>query len=296
MAAHIKILNAVAPGIFVVLWASGFVVARLTAGHVEPVSFLAFRFPLAALCMLALVLAFRERTFSPREAFHAATVGFFLHAAYLSCIYWAVTHGLPAGVSALIVALQPIVTAFMAVPMLRERVDAKHWLGLAVGIIGVAMVLSPKFSTTTIEGITPVTSSICVIGMLCATIGTIYQKRFASHLPLIPAVMWQYVGASVAVVILAALTENFGFDGSVQAWTGLAWAVVISSVGAILTLMYLIREGAVAKVSALIFLVPGVTAVITYLMFNEVLTLMQVFGMAVTAAAVMIVNRKAKLA
>ena len=295
MPAHIKILNMVAPGIFVVLWASGFVVARLTAGHVEPISFLAFRFPLAAVCMLALVLAFQERSFSAREAFHAATVGFFLHAAYLSCVYWAVTHGLPAGVSALIAALQPIVTAFMAVPMLGERVDSKHWLGLAVGIIGVALVLSPKFSMATMDGITPVTSSIGVIGMLCATIGTIYQKRFASHLPLIPAVMWQYVGASVAVVILAALTENFGFDGSVQAWAGLAWAVVISSVGAILTLMYLIREGAVAKVSALIFLVPGVTAAITYLMFNEMLTFMQIIGMAVTAAAVMIVNRRPRV-
>jgi drug/metabolite transporter (DMT)-like permease len=146
------------------------------------------------------------------------------------------------------------------------------------------------------DGISPVTASIAAIGMLCATIGTIYQKRFASHLPLIPAVMWQYVGASVAVVILAALTESFAFDNSLQAWTGLAWAVVISSVGAILTLMYLIREGAVAKVSALIFLVPGVTAVITYVMFSEMLTLMQIIGMVVTAAAVMIVNKKGKLA
>lgn len=291
MAAQTKMLNVMAPGVFVVLWASGFVAARLTAGHVEPVSFLAFRFPLAALCMLALVLIFRQKPLPARQRLHAATVGFFLHAAYLSCIYWAVTHGLPAGVSALIVGLQPIATVFMAVPVLGERVDGRHWLGLAAGIAGVALVLSPKFSLAAIDGITPVTAGIAVIGMLSATIGTICQKRVASHLPLLPSVMWQYVGASVAVAILAALTENLGFDGSIQAWAGLAWAVVILSVGAILTLMYLIREGAVAKVSALIFLVPGVTAVITYLMFDEMLTFMQVVGMAVTAAAVMIVNR-----
>jgi drug/metabolite transporter (DMT)-like permease len=292
MMAHSKTLNAVAPGLFVILWASGFVMARLTAGHVEPVSFLAFRFPLAALCMLALVLAFRERMLSAREAFHAATVGFFLHAAYFSCVFWAVSHGLPAGVNALIVALQPIVTAFMAVPMLGERVDGKHWLGLAAGVTGVVLVLSPKFSLASIDGITPVTSSIAIIGMLCATLGTIYQKRFASSLPLLPAIMWQYMGASIAVLILAALTENFAFDGTVQAWVGLAWAVVVLSVGAILILMYLIREGAVAKVSTLMFLVPGVTAVITYFMFGELLTLMQIIGMAVTAAAVIIVNRR----
>jgi drug/metabolite transporter (DMT)-like permease len=292
MAGHSKILNALAPGLFVVLWASGFVVARLTAGHVEPVSFLAMRFPLAALCMVALVVIFGQKPLSARDSLHAATVGFFLHAAYLSCIYWAVTHGLPGGISALVVGLQPLVTAFMAVPVLGERVDGKHWFGLAIGVIGVTLVLSPKFSAATIDGITPVTAGIAVIGMLCATIGTIYQKRFAAHLPLLPAVLWQYVGASVAVVILAALTESFAFDGSVQAWAGLAWAVVILSVGAILILMYLIREGAVAKVSTLIFLVPGVTAVITFVMFGETLTLMQIAGMAVTAAAVMIVNRR----
>lgn len=296
MAAQTKPVNAVAPGLFVVLWASGFVVARLTAGHVEPVSFLAFRFPLAALCMLALVVIFRQNPLTMRQRLHAATVGFFLHAAYLSGIYWAVAHGLPAGVSALIVGLQPIATAFMAAPVLGERVDGRHWLGLAAGIIGVALVLLPKFSLAAIDGVTPVTAGIAVIGMLCATAGTVYQKRFASHLPLLPSVMWQYVGASVAVAILAALTENFGFDGSIQAWAGLAWAVVILSVGAIVTLMYLIREGAVAEVSALIFLVPGVTAVIAYFMFGELLTLVQIVGMAVTAAAVMIVNRRPRAA
>lgn len=292
MASHSKSLNMLAPGLFVVLWASGFVVARLTAGHVEPISFLAIRFPLATLCMWLLVKLFGEQRLAPRERLHAATVGFFLHAAYLSCIYWAVTHGLPAGVSALIAALQPIITAFVAVPLIGERVDGRHWLGLAIGIVGVALVLSPKISFSAIDGTTPVTAGIAFAGMLCATIGTIYQKRFASHLPLLPAMMWQYVGASIAVVVLAALTERFSFDGSIAAWAGLGWAVVVSSVGAILTLMYLIREGAVARVSTLIFLVPGVTALATYAMFNEMLTSMQIAGMAVTAAAVIIVNRR----
>ncbi len=208
------LIATVAPALFVVLWASGFVVARLTAGHVEPVSFLAFRFPLAALCTLALVLVFRQKPITLRDKLHAATVGFFLHALYLACIYWAVTHGLPGGVSALLGGLQPLMTAFIAVPMLHERVDTKHWFGLLVGMAGVAMVLAPKFSTTTMDGITSVTVGIAFMGIASATFGTVYQKRFASRIPLLTSMFWQYVGASVAVVLLAALTENFGFDGS----------------------------------------------------------------------------------
>ncbi len=288
-----RMINVLAPAFFVLLWASGFVVTRLTAGHVEPVSFLAIRFPLAALCMGALGLVFESRKLSGRDRLHAATVGFFLHAGYLSCIYWAVTHGLPGGVAALIAGLQPLITAFIAVPMIGERVSGRHWLGLCVGLLGVALVLSPKFSASTIDGITPVTAGIGLLGICSAAFGTVYQKRHATSFALIPSMFWQYVGASAATLILASLTEHFHFDGGLQAWSGLAWAVVISSVCNILILMYLIREGAVAKVSALIFLVPGVAAVVTWLMFNETLTLIQVVGMAVTAAAVIIVNRGA---
>jgi drug/metabolite transporter (DMT)-like permease len=192
----------------------------------------------------------------------------------------------------LIVGLQPLITAFMAVPVLRERVNTAHWLALAVGVLGVVLVLSPKFTPALLDGVTPVTTGAAFAGMTCAAAGTVYQKRFAAHLPLLPSIFWQYVGASIAVLALASLTESFAFDGSLQAWVGLAWAVVVSSVGAILLLMYLIREGAVAKVSALIFLVPAVTALITYVMFGETLTLVQLAGMAVCAAAVLIVNRR----
>jgi drug/metabolite transporter (DMT)-like permease len=275
----------------VVLWASGFVVARLTAGHVEPVSFLAIRFPLAAALMLALVLAFKSQWPNRKGATYAMIAGAFLHALYLAPIYWAVTHGLPGGVSALIVGLQPLITVFFAVPMLNEKVDGRHWLGLITGIIGVAMVLAPKFSWATLGGITPITAGAAIFGAIAAALGTVYQKRYAAKLPLLSSVFWQYIGASLIVVTLAALTENFGFDGTPQAWGGLAWALIIS-VAAILLLMLLIREGAVAKVSTLIFLVPGVTALMTFALFGETLTVIQIIGMLITAAAVLIVNRK----
>jgi drug/metabolite transporter (DMT)-like permease len=242
--------------------------------------------------MAALGGIFESRRLTWRDRRHSMTVGLFLHAGYLSCIYWAVTHGLPGGVAALIAGLQPLITAFLAVPMIGEKVGGKHWLGLAVGLLGVALVLSPKFSAAAIDGITPVTAGIGLLGIFSAAFGTVYQKRHATALPLIPSMFWQYAGASAFTLMLAGLTEHFHFDGSLPAWSGLAWAVVISSVCNILILMYLIREGAIAKVSTLIFLVPGVAALVTFFMFGETLNLVQVIGMAVTAAAVIIVNRK----
>jgi drug/metabolite transporter (DMT)-like permease len=296
MKASNRALAVAAPALFVVLWASGFAVARLTAGHVEPVSFLAFRFPLAALCMLALAIAFGQKPMSARDAVRAAGVGVFLHALYLACVYWAVAHGLPGGVSALIGGLQPLLTAFMAAPLLHERIDAKHWVSLAIGMAGVALVLSPKFSWAALGGITPITAGVAFLGIVAAAFGTVYQKRIALQAPLLMSMFWQYVGASAVVIVIAAATENFGFDGSPAAWAALFWAVLGLSVINILILLYMIRKGEVAKVSMLIFLVPGVAALMTYAMFDETLTLIQMAGMAVTAAAVMIVNLKSKSA
>jgi drug/metabolite transporter (DMT)-like permease len=284
-------LISLAPAVFVVLWATGFVVARLSAGHVEPVSFLALRFPIA--CLLLLVIALLNGAAWPKgkDILHTGFAGALLHAGYLAPIYWAVANGMPGGVSALIVGLQPLITAFLAAPILAEAIGRKHWLGLVVGVLGVGLVLSPKFSMATLGGITPLTVLACLFGTVSVALGTVYQKKFASHLPLLTSMVWQYFGASVVVVAIALAFEGFGFDGSFQAWFALAWAVLVLSFAAIILLMMLIRQGAVSKVSGLIFLVPAVSAMMTFLLFNETLTWLQVFGMAVCAAAVLIVNR-----
>lgn len=287
-------LIALAPSIFVVLWATGFVVARLSAGHVEPLTFLAIRFPIAAVLLLATAWTTKAQWPQGRDAQKAALAGVFLHAGYLAPIYWAVAHGMPGGVSALIVGLQPLVTAFLAVPMLGENISGKHWLGLATGIAGVGLVLAPKFTWATLGGITPLTGFACVFGMVCAALGTVYQKKYVSHLPLLTSIIWQYAGASLVMLALAAAFENFGFDHSQQAWASLAWAVVVLSLVAIFLLMLLIREGAVSRVSSLIFLVPAVSAAMTFVLFNETLTIIQILGMATCAAAVLIVSRSGR--
>ena len=284
---------ALAPALFVVLWATGFVVARLSADHVEPLTFLSIRFPIAGALFLGIALYQRAVWPNMKQAMHAGVAGALLHGGYLGAIYWAVAHGMPAGVSALIVGLQPLMTAFLAAAILGEKISMRHWFGLAVGILGVGLVVWPKLEMDNVAGITPLTTALCIFGALSVSLGTVYQKRFATGLHLASGGVWQYVGASLVVLIGAALSENFGFDGSIEAWVALGWSVIVLSLAAITLLMLLIRHGDVSRVSGLIYLVPAVAALTTYVVFGETLVPIQILGMAVCAGAVFIVTRKA---
>jgi drug/metabolite transporter (DMT)-like permease len=284
---------AFAPALFVVLWATGFVVARLSADHVEPLTFLSIRFPIAGVLFLGIALYQGAAWPSMKQAMHAGIAGALLHGGYLGAIYWAVAHGMPAGVSALIVGLQPLMTAFLAAGIVGEKISARHWFGLAVGILGVGLVVWPKLSFDAVSGITPLTTALCIFGALSVSLGTVYQKRFATGLHLASGGVWQYVGASLVVLIGALLSENFGFDGSFDAWFALGWSVVVLSLAAITLLMLLIRHGDVSRVSGLIYLVPAVAALTTYVVFGERLVPIQILGMAVCAGAVFIVTRRA---
>jgi drug/metabolite transporter (DMT)-like permease len=281
---------AFAPPLFVVLWATGFVVARTSAGHVEPFTFLAIRFPIAGALFAAIALGLRAPWPSLRGGLHGAVAGALIHGVYLGPIYWAVARGLPAGVSALIISLQPVMTAILATWMVGERIAARHWLGLALGIAGVALVIWPKLAFAA-EGMTPINIAACVVGAIGSSLGAVYQKRFATGFHLASGGVWQYAGAAALVGLVALFTEDFGFDASLQAWGALAWSVLVISLGAISLLMLLIRHGDVSRVAALNFLSPGVASVMTYFLFGERLNAVQLAGMAVSAAAVLLVTR-----
>lgn len=286
----VRFLIAAAPLLFVVMWATGFVVARLSAPHVEPFTFLAIRFPIAGVIFAVIALLVKAPWPGSHAAFHAAVAGTLMHAAYLAPVYWAVAHGMPAGVSALIIGLQPLLTAVLAALILSEAVGPRHWLGLAVGIAGVALVVSPKLNFAAIGGITPLTTLVNLSGAIGIALGTVYQKRFAANLHLASGGAWQYAGAGIVMIAAALLFEDLRFDGSFNAWFALGWSVIVLSLAAITLLMILIREGAVGKVAGLIFLVPGVAALMAYGLYGETLTALQLVGMVVCAAAVLIVN------
>ena len=284
---------AFAPALFVVLWATGFVVARLSADHVEPFTFLAIRFPIV--CAIFLVIAGFQKAArpSPAQALHGAVAGALLYGGYLGPIYWAVAHGMPAGVSALIVGLQPLITSILAAAIVGEKITGRHWFGLAVGIFGVGLVVWPKLAFDAVSGITPLTTMLCMLGAFSTSLGTVYQKRFATGLHLASGGVWQNAGAAAVVLAGAMTLENFGFDGSVQASVALGWSVVVLSLAASTLFMLLIRHGDVSRVSGLIYLVPAVAALMTYVVFGETLVPIQILGMAVCAGAVFIVTHKA---
>jgi drug/metabolite transporter (DMT)-like permease len=286
-----RLLIAAAPLLFVFMWATGFIVARYSAPHASPFAFLSIRFPIAGVLFALIALSIRAPWPGARSAAHAAVAGAFLHGGYLGPVYWAVAHGMPAGVSALIVGLQPLMTAILAARLVGEPISLRHWLGLVIGIVGVALVVSPRLQGGLTGGITPLTVAVNVAGALSISFGTVYQKRFATALNLASGGAWQYVGATLVVLAAALLTEDMRFDGTFEAWFALTWSVVVLSLGAITLLMLLIRLGDVGRVASLIFLVPGVSALMAYGLFGETLTLVQILGMAVCAAAVLIVTR-----
>lgn len=273
------------PAVFVVLWATGFIGARYAMPFAEPFTFLVGRFVIAAAVLLVLALLLRARAATGREALHSLVAGALMHGGYLGGVFWAVRHGMPAGISALIVGLQPLVTAVLAGTLLGERILLRHWLGLAVGFAGVAIVLSPKLGVAA-EGITAATLAASVWAVVAMSAGTIWQKRFATGTQIYWGTFYQYLGGALPMVAGALLFETGTVIWSGELIFAMAWLVLVLSIGAIFLLMIMIREGEVAKVASLFYLVPTVTALLAWLLFGEELSLVQIAGMAVATLGV----------
>jgi drug/metabolite transporter (DMT)-like permease len=283
-------LTRLAPPVFVVIWATGFIVARLVAPHVEPLTFLTIRYALAILVLGA--IAFAVRAAWPRTVRgwrDGLVAGVLLHGIYLGGVFWSVRHGLPAGVAALIAGLQPLATGLLARPLLGEVVSGRRWAGIGLGFVGAALVISPKLGAA--DGFPPAALAACLVAMMSITLGTIWQKRVAAAADLRTNAVVQYVGAVVVTVPVAMLTEQGGIEPVPAFWIGLLWAVFGLSIGAIGLLLVLIRRGAVVAVAALLYLVPPVSALMAYALFGEVLTGIQVVGMICAAAGVALASR-----
>jgi len=285
-------LMRIAPIVFVLLWSTGFIGSKLGADDAEPFTFLALRF-LIVLALLAPVLLVSGRSARGwNERGHAMVVGMLIHGAYLGGVFWAIRHGMPAGVAALIVSLQPVLTSLLSAPLLGEKLAARHWLGLVLGLAGAVLILAPGLEHVleTGDGITGPTVVATVFALGGITAGTIYQKRFATGTDLLAGSVWQYVGA---VVLVGA--ASLAFETRVIHWTpkfifALSWLVLVLSIGAISLLMLLIRQNAVASVSGLFYLVPACTSVIAYFMFGETLGPLQLVGLVLATLAVLMIS------
>jgi drug/metabolite transporter (DMT)-like permease len=286
----VQLLGRLASPVFVVIWATGFIVARLVAPYAEPLSFLVFRYALAILILAA--IAFLAGARWPNRAMQwrdALLAGVLLHGFYLGGVFWAVRHGLPAGIAALIAGLQPLATGLLVGPLLGEEVSPRRWAGIALGFLGALLVIAPKLGVA--GGFPPVALAICLLAMASITLGTIWQKRTGGGIDMRVNAIIQYLGAMAATLPLALLTERFEVTFAWQFWAGLLWAVCGLSIGAIGLLLFLIRRGAVAGVAALLYLVPPVSAMMAYFAFGETLGLLQIAGMAVAAGGVALASR-----
>lgn len=276
------------PSLFIVLWSTGFIGARLGLPYAEPFTFLSLRMLVASLLLLAVALVMRAPWPTSRTAAaHIAMAGLLVHGIYLGGVFWAIGHGLAAGVAAIIVCVQPLLTAALAGAFLGERTLPRQWLGLLLGLAGVALVVSSRLQVGTATAVGIAGALVALVGI---TLGTLYQKRFCPGTDLRTGGTIQYAVSGVVLLALA-----LGLESMTIRWTGefvfaLAWLVLVLSVGAVGLLFALIRRGAAAKVASLFYLAPPFTVVLGYLLFDEVLDAQALIGLSVVVAGVALVN------
>ena len=289
------VLAKIAPFVFVLSWSTGWVVAGFAARFADPLWFLFLRFSLAAAVIALIALAMGAPwPKSRREIGHAMVSGVLLHAIYLAGVWWAVRNGVPAGVSGIMAGLQPVMTALLAPALLGERITARQGAGIALGFLGIVLVLMPKLLGVDPAAFRAIAVPLAVNfgGMIAVTLGTFYQKRFVSGGDMRTTTAWQYIAAALAMLPLLAL-----FGTPEAAWNQtlvltMAWSVLALSVGGIFLFLYLIRRGEVSRAAAYIYLVPAVSALMAYVAFGETLTPVQLVGMAVTAFGVWLATRQ----
>lgn len=275
------------PLLFVFLWSTGFVGVKFGLPYAPPMTFLALRFAFVIALMLPIALASGAPWPASRRLLaHIALSGVLLHAGYLSGVFLAIDLNMSAGLIALIAGLQPIFTAFAAAPLLGERVSARQWLGLLLGLGGVALVVMERI---TLAGLSPAALASAFLALASITVGTVYQKRFCGAFDLRTGAVIQFVAAAVVVLPFAIAAESAPVDWSGEFIFALAWLVVVLSIGAISLLTLLIRRGAATRIASLFYLVPPTTAVLAYLLFGETLSAAALAGMAIAIAGVALV-------
>lgn len=283
------------PALIVLLWSTGWLSAKYAAQGADALTFLTWRFAFAgallALYALAAGVAWPQ---TRAQWLHALVSGALLHGLYLGCVWWAVRAGVSATVSGLIAALQPILTAVFAPLIIGERVTRLQRAGVALGFAGLAVVLAPKLLNPLAQSIGmpfwPVV--INALGMAAITCGTFYQKRYLPTGDLRSLTAVQYLGAAAVTLPGALLIEPMQIDWSPLTIATMVWSVLGLSIGAIFMLLIMIRRGAVARMAALMYLVPPVVAVEAWFLFDDRLQPLQIGGMALTIAGVAMAIRK----
>jgi drug/metabolite transporter (DMT)-like permease len=279
-----------APALFVLLWSTGFIGARYGLPYIEPLTFLAVRMAFVVVIMAAIAIIGNAQWPDRNEVGHSLVAGSLVHGLTLGGVFTAISQGVPAGISALIPGLQPILTSILANRFMGEKVTRVQWVGLALGLAGVLLVLHNRSMVLAGSVLGWVASFLSLIGI---TLGTLYQKRYCGSIDWRSGNLVQYIGAGVLFTLGA-----FAFETREIHWTGelifaMAWLVLVLSVAAVGLMYWLIRRSAATGFASLFYLVPVVTALFAYLLFDERLDAISILGMAICAGGVALVNRGA---
>ena len=287
------------PLVFVLIWSTGFIVARYGMPHAPPLSFLALRYALSISCFLAWI-AWAKVAWPQSRAqwLHLSLTGILMHAGYLGGVWVAVKAGMGSGLSSLIVGFQPVLTAIWVAYSVRGSdqpgISRRQWLGLLLGFVGLLMVVWRKLTLgTPLDHVTPVNMAFALAALLSITVGTLYQKRFVQACDVRSANTVQLLAALVVTLPFALIeTEAMRWNGELLA--AMTWSVLGLTVGGSSLLYMLIQRGAAASVTSLMYLVPPTTALMAWLLFGEAITWVTLLGTALTAVGVSWVVRPSR--
>jgi len=282
---------ALVPWAFVGLWSTGFIGAKYAVPHMEPFNVLFVRMLLTLVIFAGLLWWRKPQWCTPAQAGHQMVVGFLVHACYLGGVFSAIDWSLPAGVTAVIMGLQPLLTALIGFIWLSERLKGSQWLGLVLGFTGVMLVVSQN-----IRGDTGAAGwdawAAAGVSLVAISVGTLYQKRFGGGVDLMVGAFWQYVATAAVLGLLTWQFETGEVNWDWQLIGAMAWLVLVLSVAAILLLLVMIREGEASKVASYFYLVPALTALEAWLLFDEALNSIALAGIAIAVTGVWLTVRR----
>jgi len=285
-----KRLIAVAPWFFIIIWSSGFVVARYAFKDADALYFLAIRLLLATAILFSLTVVLKQPIrLSRRDLLSSLVIGIALHGLYLAGVWYAIELGAPSGLSSVITSMQPIVVSLLAVRLLSEPLSRGQLVGLLCGLSGVVLVVLPKLSKS--GGFTSETLAFLFIALAGSTIATLLQKKIGHSIPLLIGTTYQFAIAGFGLLAISLIRGKTRFVITHTSIWAMAWAVLVTSIAAVLLLLWLLNRGSAAKVSSLLYLVPPMAVLQAFILFHEKVSTEELLGIALTAAGVALVIR-----
>jgi drug/metabolite transporter (DMT)-like permease len=283
-----KRISAAAPWFFIVIWSSGFVVAKYAFSGADSLFFLAIRLLLATAILFLLTLALRQPIRLSRADFLVSlAIGIALHGLYLAGVWYAIELGAPSGLSSVITSMQPIIVSLVAVRLLGEPLTRRQLGGLFFGLSGVILVVLPKLSQS--GGFTAESLGFLFIALAGSTIATLLQKKVGHSIPLMIGTTYQFLIAGIGLLVISIARGRTRFEITHTTVWAMVWAVLVTSIAAVLLLLWLLNRGSAAKVSSLLYLVPPMAVLQAFLLFHEKVSAQMVLGILMTAAGVAIV-------